>query len=102
MTDIALRDIDAVLAERIGRLAQAHGWSHPQTLLHVLERGLHACEGDGSVGLAEQEARVLQAAIQAMEHVPSDPGFALIGRAGPVPQEAPQPDQSIKPSFELE
>jgi hypothetical protein len=34
--------------------------------------------------------------------VPSDPGFALIGRAGPVPQEAPQPDQSIKPSFELE
>ncbi|HEX2594867.1 MAG TPA: hypothetical protein VHL61_00215 [Luteimonas sp.] len=102
MTDIVLRDIDSVLADRIGRLAQAHGWSHPRTLLHVLEQGLHACESDGSVGLAEQEARVLQAAIQAMEHVPSDPGFALIGRAGPVPEAAPQPDQSIKPSFELE
>ena len=102
MTDIVLRDIDSVLAERIARVADAHGWSQPQALLHVLERGLHACEGDGSLGLAEQEARVLQAAIQAMEHVPSDPGFALIGRAGPVPQEAPQPDQSIKPSFELE
>lgn len=102
MTDIVLRDIDALLAERIARIAQAHGWTQPQALLHVLERGLHACEGDGAIGLAEQEARVLQAAIQAMEHVPSDPGFALIGRAGPAPQPAAEPDQSIKPSFELE
>ena len=102
MTDIVLRDIDALLAERIARIAQAHGWTQPQALLHVLERGLHACEGDGAIGLAEQEARVLQAAIQAMEHVPSDPGFALIGRAGPAPQPAAEPDQSIKPRFELE
>jgi hypothetical protein len=102
MTDIVLRDIDSLLAERIARIAQAHGWTHPRTLLHVLERGLHACEGDGSVGLAGQEADVLQAAIQALEHVPNDPGFALIGRAGPVPTPATQPDQSIKPSFELE
>ena len=102
MTDIVLRDIDALLAERIARIAQAPGWTQPQALLHVLERGLHACEGDGAIGLAEQEARVLQAAIQAMEHVPSDPGFALIGRAGPAPQPAAEPDQSIKPSFELE
>jgi hypothetical protein len=102
MTDIVLRDIDAVLAERITRIAQVHGWSQPQALLHVLERGLHACEGDGAIGLAEQEARVLQAAIQAMEHVPSDPGFALIGRAGPAPEPAAQPDQTISPRFELE
>lgn len=102
MTDIVLRDIDSVLAERIARIAQAHGWSQPQALLHVLERGLHACEGEGSIGLAEREARVLQAAIQAMEHVPSDPGFALIGRAGPPPEPAAQPDQSISPRFELE
>ena len=100
MTDIVLRDIDAVLAERITRIAQAHGWSQPQALLHVLERGLHACEGDGAIGLAEQEARVLRAAIQAMEHVPSDPGFALIGRAGPAPEPAAQPDQTISPRFE--
>ena len=63
MTDIVLRDIDALLAERIARIAQAHGWTQPQALLHVLERGLHACEGDGAIGLAEQEARVLQAAM---------------------------------------
>jgi len=102
MTDIVLRDIDSLLAERIARIAQAHGWTHPQALLHVLERGLDACEGDGAVGLADQEARVLQAAIQALEHVPNDPGFALIGRAGPASTPAEQPDQSIKPSFELE
>jgi hypothetical protein len=101
MTDIVLRDIDPILAERVQRLADAHGWDMPQTLMRILERGLHECEVDGAVRLADHEASVLQAAIQALEQVPSDPGFALIGRAVPPKPEPAQPDQSISDAFEL-
>ena len=101
MTDIILRDVDAVLADRIRRIGEAHGWSPPDTLLRILERGLHHCEVDGAVRLADHEAGVLQAAIQALEQVPSDPGFALIGRAVPAKPEPAQPDQSISDDFEL-
>ncbi len=102
MTDIVLRDIDTVLADRLKRIGQAHGWDMPQTLAHVLELGLHACEGDGAIRLADHEASVLQAAIAALECVPSDPGFALIGRAEPLPQAVEPPDQTVTARFDLE
>ncbi|MFL6593432.1 MAG: hypothetical protein ACJ8GK_12100 [Luteimonas sp.] len=102
MTDIMLRDIDAVLAERIGRIAQAHGWTLPQALLRLLELGLHACEGETAMRLAGHESDVLQAAIAALESVPSDPGFALIGRAPATPVPAQEPDQAVAAHFDLE
>jgi len=102
MTDIVLRDIDPVLADRIRRIGEAHGWSPSDTLLRLLETGLQSWEGDSAVLLAEHEDGVLQAAIAAMEQVPSDLGFALIGRAAPQPEATKQPDQSISPRFDLE
>ena len=102
MTDIVLRDIDTVLADRLRRIGDARGWDMPRTLAHVLELGLDACEGDGALGLVEHEASVLQAAIAAMESVPSDPGFALIGRAPPPPQPEEPPDQTVTARFDLE
>jgi len=80
MTDIVLRDIDPVLAGRIRTLAQARGWSMHETLLKLLEHGLYQCEGDAAGNLDNQESDALQAAIAALEQVPNDPGFALIGR----------------------
>jgi hypothetical protein len=103
MSDIVLRDIDPLLAERIKRLGDARGWPVHDTLLRVLEQGLHACEGHGPVQLEANEAGALEAAIAAMEEVPSDPGFALIGRAGaPPPPPEDEPDQSISGRFTLE
>ncbi len=103
MTDIVLRDIDPLLAERIKRLGDARGWPVHDTLLRVLEQGLHACEGHGAVHFEDSETGALEAAIAAMEQVPSDPGFALIGRSGapPAPPED-WPDQSISGRFSLE
>jgi len=86
MTDIVLKDIDPILAERIKRISDKRGWSMPQTLLELLEQGLHVVEGDGAVHFDTSEADVLQAAIAALEGVPSDPGFAMIGRAPAVPE----------------
>lgn len=102
MTDIMLRDIDAVLADRIGRIAQAHGWTLPDALLRLLELGLHACEGETAMRLAAHESDALQAAIAAMESVPSDPGFALIGRAPATPAPTHEPDQTVTAQFDLE
>jgi hypothetical protein len=103
MTDIVLRDIDPLLAERIKRLGDDHGWSVHETLLRILERGLHACEDRGPMHFEANEAGVLEEAIAAMEEVPSDPGFALIGRAGaPPPPPEDEPDQSISGRFTLE
>lgn len=103
MTDIVLRDIDPLLAERIKRLGEARGWPVHDTLLRVLELGLHACEGHDAVHFEASETGALEAAIAAMEQVPSDPGFALIGRASaPVPPPEDEPDQSISGRFSLE
>ncbi len=86
MTDIVLRDIDPVLAERIRRVAQARGWDMHQTLLALLEQGLYACESGAQVRLDDRESTALQQAIAALEQVPNDPGFGLIGRASePTP-----------------
>lgn len=83
MTDIVLKDIDAVLADRIRRVADQRGWSVPKTLLHLLEQGLHVYEGDGTVRFDNSEADVLQEAIAALEGIP-DGTYSLIGQAPPA------------------
>ncbi len=80
MTDIVLRDADPVLIDRIRRVAQARNWTLAHAMQYLLEQGLHVYEGDGSVRLDTSEADALQAAIAALEEVPSVPGYASIGR----------------------
>ncbi len=87
MTDIVLRDVDQVLSDRIKRVAEARGWTLPRTLLHLLEQGLHVYEGDGRVHFDTSENDVLEAALAALENVPSDVGFALIGKLPPGQEE---------------
>jgi len=79
MTDIVLKDIDDILLERIRRVAERRGWPMPHALLHLLEQGLYAVEGDGKLSFDNSEADVLQAAIAALEGVP-DGVFSLIGQ----------------------
>ena len=100
MTDIVLRDIDPLLFERLRRIGEARGWDIPDTLLHVMTHGLEGFEGGSAPVFADAEAHALEAAIAALEHVPNDPGFALIGRAqAPQPKTPHAPDQSITPSI---
>ncbi|WP_188726172.1 hypothetical protein [Luteimonas terricola] len=79
MTDIVLKDIDEVLLERIKRAADRRGWALSHALLHLLEQGLYAVEGDGKLSFDNSEADVLQAAIAALEGVP-DGVYSLIGQ----------------------
>ena len=79
MTDLVLRDIEPRLAARIRRVAEANGWTMHDTILHLLERGLYASEG-GALRFDSRESDVLQSAVAALERVPNDPGFSLIGR----------------------
>lgn len=81
MINTVLIDIDEVLLERIGRLAAAHGWGQQHAMVHLIEHGLFACEADLSARFDESDAKVLQAAIAALQDIPDDPGFSLIGRA---------------------
>lgn len=83
MTDITLKDADPVLVDRIKRVADARGWPLPRALLYLLEQGLHVYEGDGAVRLDNKESDALAAAIAALEGVPNDQGYALIGRVDP-------------------
>ena len=85
MTEIMLRDVDDVLLDRIDRVARRSGWDLSTTLMHLLEQGLHAYEGDGELRFEGGEAAVLQAALDALNDVPDAPGFALIGRAATPP-----------------
>lgn len=101
MTDIVLHDIDVVLADRIQRISEARGWSLPDTLLQLLEHGLDVYEGDGRSRFDDREASALELAIAALEQVPNDPGFALIGRTAPQSTAPEQPDQSIPEDFRL-
>lgn len=82
MIHTVLLDIDPVLLERIQRLATAHGWGQQAALIHLIEHGLFACEADLAARFDATDAEVLQAAVAALQDIPDDPGFALIGRAG--------------------
>lgn len=84
MTDLILRDIDPNLAERIRKVAQTNGWTVHQTIMHLIERGLYASEG-GALRFDGAESDVMQSVIAALETVPNDPGFALIGRIERAP-----------------
>lgn len=102
MSDIVLHDIDPLLADRIRRIGEKHGWSLPDTLLRLLEHGLRSHEGRGTPRLDDDEAGALALAIAALEQVPDDAGFALIGRTTPpiaVPEDS---EQRIDPQFKLE
>ena len=81
MTEIILRDIDPALAVRIRRISEARGWNEAETLQQLLEAGVRSCEGPAAPPLNERETGALEAAINALEQVPNDPGFALIGRS---------------------
>ncbi len=85
MTEIVLHDVDQVLVDRIRRVADARGWTLPRTLLHLLEQGLHVYEGDGRVHFDNSESEVLQAALAALEGIPDDRGFAMIGKVPDQP-----------------
>jgi hypothetical protein len=88
MTDLVLRDIDDILADRIRHLAQVRGWDMHQTLQTLLEQGLYACESGTDVHFDDRESDALKQAIAALEQVNDDQGFGLIGRAPePPPQE---------------
>lgn len=84
MTDIVLRNIDSALLGRIERVASAHGWPLPEALARLLEAGLESAEATLAPSLEGDEADVLVHAIAAMERLPDDPGFALIGRGQSV------------------
>lgn len=88
MADIIVRDIEPALAERIKRIGEARGWTPTQTMRQLIESGLRNCERTGAPPLNEREAGALEAAINALEQVPNDPGFALIGRSDADPAQA--------------
>lgn len=79
MTDLVLRDIEPQLAARIRKVAETNGWTLHETILHLIERGLFASEG-GALRFDSSETDVMQSVIAALETVPNDPGFSLIGR----------------------
>ena len=80
MTHTVLLDIDPVLLERIERIATAHGWGQQVAMVYLIEHGLFACEAELSARFDDADAKVLQAAIAALQDIPDDPGFSLIGR----------------------
>ena len=83
MTDIIVRDLEPALLERIKLVGAARGLDMPQTLLELLQLGLHSCEGRGAPPLSTTESSALEAAIKALEQEPDDTGFSLIGRVDP-------------------
>lgn len=95
MTEIVLRDIDPVLADRIRRVADARRWDLARTLQHLLEQGLYAVEADMNVRFSDTDSDILRAAIAALEDVPSDPGFSLIGRVQ-RPKELDEPEIDMR------
>ncbi len=96
MTEIVLRDIDPVLADRIRRIADARRWDLPRTLQHLLEQGLYAVEADMNVRFNDTDNDVFRAALAALESVPDDPGFSLIGRVErPTELDEPKVDMSF-------
>jgi hypothetical protein len=80
MTDLVLRDIDPALAGRIRTLAEMQGRSVHEAMAQVLEAGVHACEVNLRKQLDLEEEAALKQAIAALEQVPDDAGFGLIGR----------------------
>jgi hypothetical protein len=85
MSPFALDALDPLLADRLRKLAGARGWSESDALRRAVERGLLAIEADVPARLEADEAEVLQAAIAALEQIPSDT-FAAIGKLHGEPE----------------
>ncbi|MCY7312532.1 MAG: hypothetical protein LH491_02630 [Pseudoxanthomonas sp.] len=75
MTDIVLKDIAPVLADRIRRVAEARSWSVHDTIMYMLEQGLFLSESEVRSGFNDREVDVLSEAITALKDVPPGPGF---------------------------
>ncbi|WAC62743.1 hypothetical protein OVA13_15295 [Pseudoxanthomonas sp. SL93] len=75
MTDIVLKDIDPILADRIRRVSEARGWDVHHTLMNLLEQGLFVCEAEVRGGFNDTEVNVLSDAINALKDVPPGKGF---------------------------
>jgi len=75
MTDIVLKDVDPILAERIRRVSHARGWPIHDTIVNLLEQGLFVCEAEVRGGLSDREVNALADAISALREVPSGKGF---------------------------
>lgn len=75
-------ELDDLLLQRIRRVAEARRWSESVAIRHLIEHGLFAVEPRGEPRLDDADANILQSAIAALEGIPDDPGFSLIGRAG--------------------
>ena len=75
MTDLLLRDIDPILAERIQRVSVARGWSEHETILRLVEQGLFVSEQEVRGGLEGREVDALAQAIAALKEVPAGKGF---------------------------
>jgi hypothetical protein len=80
MTEQILRDLAPELAGRIRALAELRGVGAEAALAEVLDAGVRACEQALRKHLDAQEQAALRHAISALEGVPDDPGFGLIGR----------------------
>ena len=65
MTDIVLKDVDPILAERIRRVSQARGWPIHDTIFNLLEQGLFVCEAEVRGGFDDREVNALAEAISA-------------------------------------
>lgn len=91
MSDLKLSELgglDTELRQRIERYAHSQGCEAAAVLPVALDVGLQALEARGRRGLGEDEDAVLAEAIRALEQVPDDPGFGLIGRAGAASETA--------------
>lgn len=75
MTDIVLRDIDPLMAERIRRIAGARGWNIHDALFNLIEQGLFHCEAEVRSGFDSNEVDALTDAINALKEVPAGKGF---------------------------
>ena len=98
-----MSELDLLLAQRLEQLAMKRGWTEEEALARAVERGLAELEAEataappappapepapGTTSFADEEAQALQAAIAALEEIPSDT-FAAIGKAA-----APGEEQS--------
>lgn len=75
MTDIVLKDIDPLLADRIRRIASARGWNVHETLFNLIEQGLFHSEAEVRSGFDTREVDALTDAINALKEVPAGKGF---------------------------
>lgn len=83
--ELIVRDVDAELQRRIERYARMKDWDMASVLPLALRTGMQVLELREQRNLASGEDAVLADAIKALEQVPNDPGFGMIGREIPLP-----------------